>query len=137
MPRPALVLIAHGSPDPDWRAPIERLGARLRELAPQRTVEVAYLDFAAPTLAEVAQRLVAAGLREAVVVPAFLSPGGRHIKQDIPALVLEVGAQHPALTLRLVRGALGADAGVIDALAAATLRFAAAAEDGTAAPDVE
>jgi sirohydrochlorin cobaltochelatase len=75
-------------------------------------------------LAEVAAELLAAGLARIAVIPLFLSPGGRHIKRDVPALVDSVQAQFPALSLRLSPGAIGTDVPVLEALAQAALRRA-------------
>ncbi len=120
MIRPALVLLAHGSPDPDWRRPLEAVRDRARTLAPERTIELAFMDFVAPSLPEVVAALAPTHARIDVVA-AFLSPGGNHLKRDVPALVARVAAQHPALDLHLVPGALGEAPDVIEALAAAAL----------------
>jgi len=120
--REALVLVAHGSPDPDWGRPLVALRDRLRTLAPERRVELAYLDHLQPSLAALAADLVAAGIHDVTVLSAFLSPGGNHIKRDIPALVDDVAQAHPQLRIQLVPGALGAEREAIEALARAALR---------------
>lgn len=119
MTDPALVLVAHGSPDPDWRRPLEQLHALLTETLGDR-VALSYLSHA-PSLDDAIATLAAAGHRRVVVVVALLSPGGRHVKQDIPAAVADARARFPQLTIELSPGALGDDAGVIAALAAASL----------------
>src|SRR5690606_21171318 len=104
-----------------WRAPIERLGSRLQELLPAARVEVCYMELSPPTLLDVTERLQLAGVTSATIVPAFLSPGGRHIKRDLPALVERVASQCTAVRLTLSPGALGDADGVIEAPARATL----------------
>lgn len=121
--RDAVVLVAHGSPDPEWARPLVALRDRLRALAPERRVELAYLDHLQPTLSALATELAAAGITDVTVVSAFLSPGGNHIKRDIPALVAEVAHAHPQLRTQLVTGALGAEREAIEALARAALRL--------------
>lgn len=121
-PPDAIVLLAHGSPDPDWMAPVEATAARMRAHAPC-PVHTVTLEHGSG-LAALARELVAAGAREVIVVPLFLSPGGRHIKRDVPALVEAVQAEVPALTLTLSPGAIGMDEPVLAALAAAALRRA-------------
>ncbi|KIG13059.1 Sirohydrochlorin cobaltochelatase [Enhygromyxa salina] len=111
--------MAHGSPDPDWRRPLEQLLAQLRGQLGER-VGLAYLAHA-PSIEDVVASFAAAGHARVVVVAALLSPGGRHVKQDIPAAVDAARARFPAIDIDLVPGALGDDAGVISALAAATL----------------
>lgn len=119
----ALLLVAHGSPDPDWRRPLEQLLERLRERLGSR-VALAYLAHA-PSIEDSVASFAAAGHTRVMVVAALLSPGGRHVKQDIPAAVDQARARFPALDIELSPGALGDDEGVIAALAAATLnRFA-------------
>jgi sirohydrochlorin cobaltochelatase len=119
MPEPALVLVAHGSPDPDWRRPLEQLHAMLTGLLGPR-VGLAYLAHA-PSLIDVINPLADAGHTRIVVVAALLSPGGRHVKQDIPEAVAHARALRPELEIVLAEGALGDDPGVIAALAAASL----------------
>lgn len=123
-PSEALILIAHGSPDPDWRRPIDALALRVRDLLPRRTVTAAFLDHLAPSLDAAAGSLVAAGIARARVIPIFLSAGGNHIKRDIPALCERVAAQWPALALTLSPGAIGNHPDVVDAIARATLDLA-------------
>jgi sirohydrochlorin cobaltochelatase len=115
----AVVLVAHGSPDPDWRRPLEQLHARLAEALGGRAA-LAYLAHP-PTIADAIAELAAVGERHVVVVAALLSPGGRHVKRDIPAAVAEARARFPELRLELSPGALGEDPRVIAALAEATL----------------
>jgi sirohydrochlorin cobaltochelatase len=121
MTEPALVLVAHGSPDPDWRRPLEQLHATLTAQLGAR-VGLAYLAHA-PSVTEVIGALADAGHGRIVVVAALLSPGGRHVKQDIPEAVAQARALRPDLEIVLAEGALGDDPGVIAALAAASLVF--------------
>ena len=111
----AIVLLAHGSPDPDWRRPLAAVRDRVRELEPEQQVELAVLD----DFAEVVARLQSADVH---VVPVFLSPGGRHIKKDIPALVEAAAQAHPQVKFHLRPGALGEHPLVIEALAQAAIR---------------
>jgi sirohydrochlorin cobaltochelatase len=127
----AVVLVVHGSPDPDWRQPIDALARRLRELQPERAVMVAYLAFLEPSLPQAVAQLLAAGHRHVLVLSAFLSPGGRHIKQDVPRLVAEQAAVHPELRLELRPGALGAEREVVEALAEAAVRALREAGEST------
>ena len=81
----ALILVAHGSPDPDWRRPLERL-VELLAVELGDAVALAYLAHA-PGIEDVIAKLEQAGHRRVLVVAALLSPGGRHVKQDIPDAV--------------------------------------------------
>ncbi len=123
----AIVLLAHGSPDPDWMIPVELTAKRMRAANPGCPVRTATLEHGRSLLA-VVHELAAAGLRQVCVIPLFLSPGGRHIKRDVPELVARVQEEAPGVMVRLSPGAIGMDAEVLAALASAALRRAGVAE---------
>ncbi len=111
-----IVLLAHGSRDPEWSAPFERLAARVRARRQAVGVAVAYLEIAPPALGEAVASLVAAGAAAVVVVPLFLAPGG-HVRRDLPQMIDAVRARHPGVTVRVLPTIGEADA-LLDALAA-------------------
>jgi sirohydrochlorin cobaltochelatase len=119
-----IVLLAHGSPDPDWRKPLEEARDRLRARMPGRRVELAFLEHTEPSLGAAVAQISADGHTRAIVMAAFLSGGGNHIKKHVPALVADVGRQHPGIDLHLIEGALGAQPEIPDALARAAARLA-------------
>ena len=120
---PTIVLLAHGSPDPDWRAPLDEALARARALLPGRRIELAFLDHLAPNLPGLVAALASEGTTHVRVIAAFLSPGGNHLKRDIPQLVTTIARDHPTTRIELVPGALGAEPELIDALARAAARL--------------
>jgi sirohydrochlorin cobaltochelatase len=111
-----IVLFAHGSRDPGWTAPFERLAARVRDQRPGARVAVAYLELTPPTLEDAVAALVADGAREIAVVPVFLAPGG-HVRRDLPGIVNTLRARHPAAHFRVLPTIGEADA-VTGAIAA-------------------
>jgi sirohydrochlorin cobaltochelatase len=120
MPAPrALVLVAHGSPDPDWRRPLEQL-AELLSAELGDAVALAYLAHP-PSIDDAIATLKQLGHRRVLVVAALLSPGGRHVKRDIPETVEAARARFPDVEISLEPGALGDDDQVIAALARASL----------------
>lgn len=119
VPDRALILVAHGSSDPDWRRPLERLVDSLAVELGDR-VALAYLAHP-PSLDDAIVSLAQAGHRRVLVVAALLSPGGRHVKHDIPEAVAAARARYPEIELELDPGALGDDEQVIAALARASL----------------
>jgi sirohydrochlorin cobaltochelatase len=125
-PRRGIILLAHGSSEPGWRDPVEGVAVRLRSLDPASDVRCAYLG-GGPELGAVVAESIREGVTEVTVVAAFLSAGGRHLRDDVPRTVAEVAARHPFCRVRLAPGALGAEPEVQAALAAVTLRLAAAA----------
>jgi sirohydrochlorin cobaltochelatase len=113
----ALVLLAHGSRDPAWVAPFERIAARVRETGTDAgEVALAYLEHARPDLAEAVDAVVARGARRVRVVPLFLGVGG-HVRKDVPALVESARARHPGIEIA-VTASLGESDAVLDAMAA-------------------
>jgi sirohydrochlorin cobaltochelatase len=127
-----IVLLAHGSPDPDWRRPLEGARDRLRARLPGRRVELAFLEHTEPSLDVLVGRLAAEGHRRAIVMAAFLSGGGNHIKKHVPQLVAEAARVHRNIELALVPGALGAEPEIPDALARAAARIAASLDEPSA-----
>lgn len=94
------MLVDHGSREAEANALLEGLAARLRERLPGRTVQAAHMEISAPTIAEAVDACVAAGAREIVVVPFFLSPG-RHVREDVPRLAAEAAARHRGVSVRI------------------------------------
>jgi sirohydrochlorin cobaltochelatase len=126
--KPAVILLAHGSRDPRWGEPFQRIADRLRAVAPDLVVEMAYLEHLSPDLAESARRLAALGARRIRVVPLFFGRGG-HLREDVPRQLAAVGKALPGVALELALPA-GEDDAVIDALAA----FCVRAVRGTQSP---
>ena len=58
-PDRAIVLFAHGSRDPLWRAPIEAVATRIAQQAPDCPVRCAYLELTTPDLPQAVADLVA------------------------------------------------------------------------------
>lgn len=80
-----IVLFAHGSRDPEWSRPFERIAASLAEKLPAVCVGLAFLENG-PSLDETVTALIAKGAASIRVVPLFLGQGG-HVKEDLPKLV--------------------------------------------------
>jgi sirohydrochlorin cobaltochelatase len=118
----ALILFAHGARDPEWAAPLRRVQAAIRQQADDIPVELAFLEFMAPTLAECAATLVAVGATNILVVPMFIAQGG-HLKRDVPEMLARLRSTHPEARFSLA-GAIGENETVIRAMADATLKLA-------------
>ena len=116
-----LLLIAHGARSPEWAAPFHDMAERIRAARPGVPVELAFLELMSPTLAEAGERLAQAGCTSIEVLPLFLGGGG-HVRRDLPQLVAELQARHPAVRCTL-HTAIGELDNVIQAMAdaAATL----------------
>ena len=101
---PVLLAVAHGSRDSAAQDSVGALAVRVRRLSPALDVRVAFVQHAAPSLAEA---LAAAG-GQAVVVPLLLSTG-YHLTADIQGAAREAGAP--------VAAPLGPDPRLAEALA--------------------
>jgi sirohydrochlorin cobaltochelatase len=108
-----IVLFAHGSREPGWAEPFERIAA---QLSGRFLVEVAYLERMAPALDEAVTGLVAKGVKRVRIVPVFLGVGG-HIKEDLPKLAAAARARHQGVEIVLER-TIGERKEVTDAIAA-------------------
>lgn len=110
-----IVLLAHGSRDPRWRAPIEAVAARTQALSPEARVRCAYLELAEPDLRGAVAALAGEGASAIRVVPLFLGMG-KHAREDIPRQLDALRAEWPALTFTL-GPTVGESPQVIDLLA--------------------
>jgi sirohydrochlorin cobaltochelatase len=96
-----LLLFVHGSRDPRWRAPFERMTAELQEKIGAGRVRLVYMEFAEPTLLDVAGEAARDGVSCLRLLPLFLA-GGAHVANDIPEQVDEVIRRHPNLHIEVL-----------------------------------
>lgn len=108
-----LILFAHGSREPEWARPFERIAARLRS---EFLVELAYLERMKPTLEEALATLAANGVKRVRIVPLFLGEGG-HVREDLPKLAAAARARHADVEI-VLEPAIGERNEVTDAIAA-------------------
>jgi len=121
-PRSALILFAHGSRDPEWVRPFERLRDTVARQTPEIAVALAYLESTAPGLDDSVRALAADGVTAIRVLPLFLAMG-KHLRTDIPALAERTRADFPGLTIEFLP-ALGEAPEFVAALCAIALRAA-------------
>jgi sirohydrochlorin cobaltochelatase len=129
-PPDAIILFAHGSRDPLWRAPIEAVAQRINQQStqqhPQALARCAYLELCEPDLPTVATEVIAAraeftrvndlnSIIKVRIVPMFLGMG-KHAREDLPELVVALRAAHPNVQFEVV-AAIGEDARVTALLA--------------------
>jgi sirohydrochlorin cobaltochelatase len=109
-----IVLLGHGSRDPEWSQPFEKIAVSVGKRLPAIAVALAYLEHG-PSLEEAVAALVAKGALSIRVVPLFLGTGG-HVKEDLPKLVAQ--AKRPEIQLALDKP-IGEQPDVIEAISAA------------------
>ena len=111
----SIVLLAHGSRDPQWTMPFDQIRAEVERRAPKCATVLAYLEHSQPDLSTAIDQLVTHGTTLIQIVPLFLGPGG-HVRNDVPRLVERAMAQHAEV--RFVLKPFIGDAGlVLDAIA--------------------
>ncbi len=95
----SVALIVHGSKDPRWRQPFERVTNALKKECGEGSVFLAYMELGSPTLMEVAQQAIEDGKSRLYVVPFFMAAGG-HVDHDIPKQVEGVKTAFPSLEVK-------------------------------------
>ena len=118
----ALILFAHGARDPEWANPMRRVQAAIRQRMTTVPVELAFLEFMAPTLPERAAELIAQGADKIVVMPMFIARGG-HLKNETPEMMVIVRSTYKNVEFSL-GNAIGEHEMVVQAMAAAALEVA-------------
>ena len=110
----AIVLFAHGSREPEWAQPFERIAGELARKLPACEVKLAYLELMRPSLDEALAELIAAKVERIRVVPLFLGLGG-HVKKDLPKLIANA---NPGVEL-VLEPPIGEQPQLLQAIAAA------------------
>ena len=99
-PKSALVLFAHGSRDPKWAEPFKAIQALIRAQATGMPVELAFLELMQPGIQECLIELANKSVKRISIVPIFLA-AGRHLREDLPALVAPIQKQYPHLVINV------------------------------------
>jgi len=108
-----IVLFAHGSREPGWSKPFEKIKS---QLSGDFLVELAYLERMKPSLEEAVASLVSKGAKRLRIVPLFLGEGG-HLREDLPKLAAAARARHAGIEI-VLEPAIGERQEVTDAIAA-------------------
>ena len=110
-----IIMLAHGSRDPQWAAPFEQIRAAVTRRRPDCAIALAYLEHSTPDFTGAVDDLVARGATFIKVVPLFLGPGG-HVRGDVPQLIERAIIKHPRLEFDL-KPFIGDARTVLDAIA--------------------
>lgn len=102
-----LILLTHGSADPRWKLPFERLTRGLQGRLGESAIRLAFLQLAAPSLMDVVAEAARDGVSRVKVLPLFLSVGA-HVERDIPAQAHEAQTAHATVEVQLLP-AVGTD----------------------------
>ena len=109
-----IILLAHGSRDPQWTASFEQVRAAVERRLPECVTALAYLEHSLPDFAG-GRSAVARGTTLIEVVPLFLGAGG-HVRNDVPHLVERAAARYTQARF-LLKPFIGDAQAVLDAIA--------------------
>ncbi len=96
----AILLVSHGSRSPRSRQENIDLLGRLQEKSGIALGEAAFLETDTPSIPEGIDRCASQGAREILVMLNFLN-SGRHVLEDIPALVEAAKKKYPEIVFRV------------------------------------
>jgi sirohydrochlorin ferrochelatase len=97
----ALILLAHGSKNPEAVKEVEEMSEVLAKRFPESSICHAYLELARPTLPERLNQVSNQGARSVLVLPLFLSAGS-HVTKDVPQMLADARDTYPDVTFRLL-----------------------------------
>jgi sirohydrochlorin ferrochelatase len=98
----ALLLIAHGSRQPEANDDLHAVAAEMRRRGDYPIVETAFLELAEPTIETAGRRCVEQGAQHVILVPYFLS-AGVHVQDDLQEHCRQLSVRYPEITFRLAR----------------------------------
>ena len=97
----SLILIAHGSRNPQSNDEVFSICDRLSSNTSVTNVTPAFLELAEPSLLDTVRHVVESGATHILVLPYFLN-SGRHVTQDVPALVQQARVDQPGVRIELL-----------------------------------
>jgi sirohydrochlorin cobaltochelatase len=103
--KPFLILLGHGSRAGKTLEEMEELAAKLQASSTGLVVKTAFLTLLEPDLGKAVRAAADSGAREIQVLPLFLF-SGKHVLEDIPAIIEELRLEHPGIAVNL-REAIG------------------------------
>ena len=111
-----LLLIAHGSRRESSNQEVQILTEQLRGKLSSEFMQIdyAFLELATPSIPDAIEYAIKQGSREVLLLPYFLA-AGRHVLEDIPAILADARQAHPQVALTLLKH-LGQADGLIDVL---------------------
>jgi len=102
MNKSCLILLAHGSKNPEWAAPFHQLTADLRKDMGEDAVYLAFMENAEPDLMTVAGEIMKTSVRHCRILPMFMAKGA-HFHEDMPAQIAQIEAAFPGFKAELLQ----------------------------------
>jgi len=98
----AVILVGHGSKLTGSSSALDQVITELRTRESATLFQAAFLELQSPGIPEAIESCLNRGSDEVVVIPYFVQLG-RHVVQDIPQIIAEAQAKHPAKNIRLAK----------------------------------
>jgi len=98
----AILIVSHGSRSPKTKEEIKVLVQILGCRLPNDIIEFAFLEIEHPSIPEGLDQCVSKGATEIVVALNFLN-AGRHVNEDIPAIVSAAQAKYPQIKISITQ----------------------------------
>jgi len=98
----ALLLVAHGSRRKQSNDEVDRLAEKLRDncSGQYKIIHSAFLELAETLIPDGIKKCIDDGATSVIVLPYFLN-SGRHVIEDIPAIVNETRGHYPDVDIRI------------------------------------
>jgi sirohydrochlorin cobaltochelatase len=110
-----VVIVAHGSRDPDWKAPLQKLTADFKNQVLNHFIELAFMEFEKPYFFDRIKIILDSNTKASIlVIPAFFSSGG-HVSNDIREPLLKLKRHYPDAKI-VIAEALGARNSVLQSM---------------------
>ncbi|GAB4814681.1 hypothetical protein N2152v2_001727 [Parachlorella kessleri] len=124
-PSVGVVIVDHGSRRAESNEMLQQFAQLYQEVTGRDLVEIAHMELAQPTIEQAMSKCVERGASKVIVAPYFLSRG-RHIQEDIPALVAAAQEKLPGGVECVIAEPIGID-GLMAQLIENRVRAAASA----------
>ncbi len=95
MTAPSLILLGHGSNDPQVARASHQIREGLLAIRPELDIHAAFLDHCTPSGMQMVNKLVSHGVEEVVFVPLLLSDAF-NVQADVPALLARFERASPS-----------------------------------------
>ncbi|GAB6158357.1 CbiX/SirB N-terminal domain-containing protein [Desulfotomaculum varum] len=102
-----IIILGHGSRLAAANQEITAIAEQIKAAGPTALYETCFLQFGQPDLPRAVAKLNRAGVKKITVIPLLLVVG-RHIRNELPALLQQLKAEYPHITFVLAPH-LGAD----------------------------
>ncbi len=116
-----LILLVHGSKNPEWLIPFESLAREVGAVAKDAYVSIACLQSCEPTLANAIKEQGQRGIAHIIIAPFFISARG-HVLKDVPVVVEGVKQMFPHIEIT-VTDAIGEQYEVREGMRKSLLRI--------------